>query len=181
MKRMSMMQGILCLKCPFCSTILKVRNTPGIEEKNVTCPVCKRNSRFMDFKVIVLDETDDETDLGDRTDINIHKNDEIGKLKVLDTGYEHSLQIGINTIGRKAKSSKADIQIVTSDMKMSRLHAAIEVVKRNDGDYSYYFFNMKNMNKTYINEQLVGKEDRYILRGGEIIKLAHTVIKFTMD
>lgn len=40
---------------------------------------------------------------------------------------------------------------------------------------------MKNMNKTYINEQLVGKEDRYVLRGGEFIKLAHTVIKFVIN
>lgn len=70
-KRLGMTQDILCLKCPFCSTVFRVRNVPGIEEKNVTCPVCKRNAKFVNFKMIMPDEAGDETDLGEETDYRI--------------------------------------------------------------------------------------------------------------
>lgn len=50
-----MLQGEskLIIKCPFCGTPLSVKNIPGIEKKNLTCPVCKCKAPFTSFKSAV--------------------------------------------------------------------------------------------------------------------------------
>lgn len=44
------MSDVIQIKCPFDGTILSVRNQPGIESKNVTCPICKNSYPFHEYK-----------------------------------------------------------------------------------------------------------------------------------
>lgn len=44
-----LMNDIIVIKCPWCSTPLKVRNQPGLENKSITCPVCSNKSPFTSF------------------------------------------------------------------------------------------------------------------------------------
>ena len=58
-----MLQGEskLIIKCPFCGTPLSVKNIPGIEKKNLTCPVCKCKAPFTSFKSAVKNDHEDTT------------------------------------------------------------------------------------------------------------------------
>ena len=44
------MDEIIQIKCPFDGAILSVKNQPGIETKNVTCPACKHKYPFTQYK-----------------------------------------------------------------------------------------------------------------------------------
>lgn len=48
--RSKMDQDIITIKCRNCDAVLKVRNCSGIEDKYITCPVCKQRSRFSFYK-----------------------------------------------------------------------------------------------------------------------------------
>ena len=54
------MDDIVKIKCPYCGSVLSVKNQIGIESKSVTCPICKQKSPFMDFKK-VIDKSNDES------------------------------------------------------------------------------------------------------------------------
>ena len=43
------MDEIIQIKCPFDGAILSVKNQPGIETKNVTCPACKHKYPFTQY------------------------------------------------------------------------------------------------------------------------------------
>lgn len=43
---------IIKIKCPWCGSVLSVKNRPDIETKNVTCPVCKQKSAFTQFTLL---------------------------------------------------------------------------------------------------------------------------------
>ena len=88
----------------------------------------------------------------------------------IGTSHMYTLSLGINTIGRKAQTSNATVQIDTDDLTMSRSHSIIEVRKLKTGGYIHYFSNAQNKNATYINSGLIENGDRIILHGGEIIK-----------
>lgn len=102
------------------------------------------------------------------------------KLAVLidDEGNEYQLQEGRNTIGRKADSSTATIQIPTKDRSMSRNHIAITAVPKPSGGYKYTICNTENKFGTYINDSELEK-GRYIsLLNGDKIRLSRTVLTF---
>lgn len=102
------------------------------------------------------------------------------KLAVLvdEEGNEYKLQEGRNTIGRKADSSTATIQIPTKDRSMSRNHIAITAVLKPSGGYKYTICNTENKFGTYINDSELEK-GRYIsLLNGDKIRLSRTVLTF---
>lgn len=175
------------IKCPHCSAILQTKKFAGIESKNIKCPVCKTMTKFTDYKVPnqhAQQATDDDTIIpgksnnNDITELNGGKQTIIGKLQDPATQTRYTLQMGVNVIGRKAHSSSANVQIETDDSKMSRAHSVIEVLKLKNGEIVHHFSNAKNKNATYINARLIEDEDRIVLHGGEVIKMANTVLKF---
>lgn len=176
---------LLRIKCPNCGAVLTIKNMPGLETKNIPCPVCKKISKYTDYKApkpqTYSSGEDDRTSTGDATQPGNLKQWGIGKLQKPGTNQQYKLTLGINTIGRKAQSSNATVQIDTDDRSMSRAHSTIEICKLKAGGYIHYFSNAQNKNDTYVNSQLIEKGDRIVLHGGETIKMAKTVLKFVLD
>lgn len=176
---------LLRIKCPNCGAVLTIKKIIGLESKSIPCPVCKKISKYIDYKTpkqqYTPQDEDDTTTTGDETQIDHLKQGGIGKLQKIGTSQMYCLSLGVNTIGRKAQTSNATIQIDTDDLTMSRVHSTIEVRKsKTGGGYIHYFSNAQNKNATYINSELIENGDRIILHGGEIIKMSNTTLKFML-
>lgn len=185
------MDEIIQIKCPFDGALLSVKNQPGIETKNVTCPICKHTYPFSQFKRVVSNaaqneppteypdpETPTEIKTGNTVygDINLT----IGTLTLPGTDITYQLKPGRNVIGRKATKSAADFQIPTGDKRsMSREHIVIEV-KKVPGKG---FVHCLSLYKEAVNETFVGSEplvfgDCIVLGDGDIINLPDASLKF---
>lgn len=178
-----MNQEIRKIKCPICGAILKVQYAPGVEAKTVMCPVCKKASKYNSFKQI----SEQNNVMEDETETDLGRNNEetqvarIGTLIQTGMGRKYELKPGRNTIGRKASTSPATIQIETNDLYMSRDHAEIVVKQNKYGEYMHIFRNSKNKNDTFVNGQKVENGDELVLYGGEIIKMANTQVRFELS
>ena len=96
----------------------------------------------------------------------------MGKL-VDGNGEEYLLRQGVNTIGRKASTSNATLQINTADRYMSRSHAIISV---NAG--IHIIRNHENKNPSYVNGIMIVGNDQVVLNDGDNVKLGNTVLTF---
>ena len=192
------------IKCPTCGKVLRLQDAPSINAASFTCPVCKEKhivgncQRYAEQPKPALspgEETrygyppmqqqgGDETRIGqqprqggdDETQMSPASQPAAGAL-VDCTGRTYHLRSGINTIGRKAASSAASIQIATEDRTMSRSHAIIEV--RNTGRQSIHVLrNGANKNPSYLNGSLIGRQDQLILNNGDRIKMGNTELTF---
>lgn len=183
------MDEIIQIKCPFCGSILSVKNMPGIESKSVTCPICRHKYPFTQFKRMASapDEHyhpggDEDTDYGDdSTTTDMSKmNYTIGRVIIIGSGIEYRLKPGRNVIGRKSPNSAADFQIDTDDRRlMSREHIVIEVKKVPAKGFVHYIsLFKKKVNKTYIGNEPIEYGDCIVLSHGDIIKLPDAALKF---
>lgn len=186
------MNEIIQIKCPFDGAVLSVRNQPGIETKNVTCPICKHKFPFAQFKRVKASSDNDEPDTeypdeestghGDdsMTKYDLPKNFILGNVKLMETGMSYQLRLGRNVIGRKASRSEANIQIDTAGKRMmSREHIIIEVknVPAKGLVHCVSLFKDK-INKTFIGNTPLIYGDRIILSHGDIIKLPDATLIF---
>lgn len=153
------------IKCPECGAVLTAIYQSKV--KVVKCPVCKQTHLFAEFKTW-------QPIVAEGTDTNYEQNNEtLGELIDLTTGKTYRLSSGVNTIGRKAKTSTATVQIETTDGYMSRVHAEIKY------ENGFHFFRiLSDKNEPIVNGQLVTKADSLILQGGERIKLGNTELLF---
>lgn len=192
------------IKCPTCGKILRLQDSPTINTASFTCPVCKEKhvvgncQRFVEQpkpQQPVGEETQygptasrmssgDETQyagggystIGEETQIYSTPQSNIGSL-VDALGRTYKLCLGINTIGRKASTSSATVQIDTTDRTMSRSHAVIEV--RNVGGQMVHILkNGANKNPSYHKGSLVGASDQMILNNGDKVKFGSTELIF---
>ena len=192
-KKEMIMDDIIKIKCPYCGSVLSVKNQIGIESKSVTCPICKQKSSFMDFKKVIDQSNDESTQYpGDdektsyktssdpKTEIGSGLNFTMGRLKVLPSGPSFQLQPGKNIIGRRATHSSADFQIPTEGSKrLSREHLVIEIKKVQGKGFVHY----ASLCKQKVNRTLIGNEplefgDCIVLNDGDIIKLPDVNVKF---
>ncbi len=170
--------------CPTCGSILSVRSVPGMETKNVTCPVCKKTFPFTRFKVIEKADEDEHTrypgeeDHGE-TEVNRDKNYTLGRLYVPVLGLSFQLGLGKNIIGRKASGSAVPIQIPCQTKRMSREHLVIEIKKvLGQGFVHYVSLNKEQVNPTYIGNCQLEYGDKIVLKHNDIIKLPDMEIRF---
>lgn len=189
------------IKCPTCGKILRLADAPNINQATFTCPVCKEKHVVGKCQRIVIDQTQyqcnsnnagDETQIGNRSiggdetkiaqGVNetrigfAPKQQTVGRL-VDNNGREYRLSIGVNTIGRRASSSTATIQIYTEDRYMSRSHAIIE--SRQIGEQIVYIVkNGNNKNPSYLNGVLIGANDQLILNDGNSLLFGKTKLIF---
>lgn len=188
------MQEIIQIKCPFCGSVLSVKNQPGITTKNVTCPICKFKNRFDRYKCVGPDSsgTEDvrkhqfgyrathdrgaEDSMTDFPSVNFT----LGRLVREDNKEKYQLKPGRNVIGRKGQKSGADIQIDTADKRsMSREHVVIEVKKEVAKGFVHYISLFKEkVNPTFVGSEQLMFGDCFILNSGDIVKLPDTTLRF---
>lgn len=191
---------IIKIKCPNDGSILAVKNHPGLENKNITCPVCKRLISFKDFIKIDQDDVktkykdnDEETQYGSKgnnkeyTKVKDLENLVIGELKIDGEGAApYKLKVGKNIIGRKPEAqnsaSKADIQIPTGGKKrMSREHFVIEVKRVEGKGFVHYASLFKaEVNATSVNGTKIEFGDCVILKHGDKVELPDKTLLFEL-
>lgn len=180
------------IKCPSCGKILRLKDAPNINNLTFTCPICKEVHKVGDCQRYI--DPPKNPIAGEETQYNYpsqkaNNTDEtmvfgasqqtaIGRL-VAPNGRTYRLNMGINTIGRKASTSQATVQIDTTDQYMSRSHAVIEV-KIVGGKAIHIFHNGANKNPSYLNGTLVESSDLLILNDGNVLKLGMTEITFKL-
>lgn len=191
------------IKCPTCGKVLRLQDAPNINAASFTCPVCKEKhivgkcQRYVEQPKPMVssgDETryggasarqgDDETRIGsqpqcggsDETRIGSASSPAVGVL-MDNMGRTYQLRLGINTIGRKAASSPASVQIATDDRTMSRSHAVIDV-SHAGGKTIHILRNGANKNPSFLNGSLIGQQDQLILNNGDRIKMGNTEMTF---
>lgn len=189
------MDEIIQIKCPFDGAVLTVKNQPGIETKNVTCPICKHKYPFTQFKRVIATPGNDDPDTeypgqypGERTrysedtEVNDNPNFNIGMLVHEGPGKRFRLKPGRNVIGRKAQKSQADIQIDTADKRaMSREHIVIEIKNEAKQGFVHYISLAKEkVNKTFVGGEQMYFGDCLILSDGVEIKLPDATLRFVI-
>lgn len=196
--------GEIKIKCPTCGKILRLQDAPNINAASITCPVCKEKhvvgkcQRYVEQPKPTASSGDatryrsafaqqqggDEARIGsqpqhgsgDETRIDSASRPAVGVL-VDNMGRTYALRSGINTIGRKASSSAATVQIATDDRTMSRSHAVIEVSNAG-GNTIHILRNGANKNPSYLNGTVIGPQDQLILNNGDRIRMGNTEMTF---
>ena len=196
--------GEIKIKCPTCGKILRLQDAPNINAASFTCPVCKEKhvvgkcQRYVEQPKPTASSGDatryrsafaqqqggDEARIGsqpqhgsgDETRIDSASRPAVGVL-VDNMGRTYALRSGINTIGRKASSSAATVQIATDERTMSRSHAVIEVSNAG-GKTIHILRNGANKNPSYLNGTVIGPQDQLILNNGDRIRMGNTEMTF---
>lgn len=191
------------IKCPTCGKVLRLQDAPNINAASFTCPVCEEKhvvgkcQRYVEQPKPMVSSGDetryggasarqggDETRIGsqpqcggsDETRIGSASSPAVGVL-MDNMGRTYQLRLGINTIGRKAASSPASVQIATDDRTISRSHAVIDV-SHAGGKTIHILRNGANKNPSFLNGSLIGQQDQLILNNGDRIKMGNTEMTF---
>ena len=190
------------IKCPSCGVVLSVKNSKDEAVKLITCPQCKAtlSVRFKPQKPLEANthlangqqqaggetqygpsanqgETqlaDGFTDHGETQQRTHHMVAETACLEV--DGRTYQLYEGVNTVGRKALSSQASVQIVTADHYMSRQHAKIVVTRLAGGKLKAVISNDRNKNISTIDGQDLLQGDAIVLSDGDRIVMGKTTV-----
>ena len=164
----------ISIKCPTCGKILRIKETPTINTAKFICPVCKekhivgncqriQKNRPKDIEATQYG-TSQSTTSGSAEDTQYEPNGSgaveetrvanapvnVGYL-VDSAGRRYQLSKGVNTIGRKAMTSNATVQIDDPNGYMSR---------------------------SYVNGNLVNEGDQLILNHGDRLKLGFNELTF---
>lgn len=91
-------------------------------------------------------------------------------------GRTYPLQNGVNTIGRKASTSKASVQVDTDDHRMSRHHAQLQLDSLGNGIVKLKISNWQNKNGTWVNDTLLADGEVIIVKPGDRIRMGETVV-----
>ena len=165
--------------CPRCQVRLSVTNSKHEDVKRIVCPQCGKQ---MDIRFRRPKSEDGATQLGG---VPTGGETQLGGAVVhpmschlMLNGKRYDLQIGRNTIGRKAKTSTADVQLDTDDLFMSRQHAIINVRRLPNGGITTSISNDQNKNATLVNNMELAKADEIVLNDGDQIKMGETIVTF---
>lgn len=187
------------IKCPQCGVVLDVKNSQNESVKQITCPSCKAT---LQVKFPVQQEVmeartyyapsqkpvigkDGATQLAgglNGTTQLVMPTDKAPQQARLEfEGHSYLLAEGQNIIGRKGSTSKATVQIDTTDRYMSRQHGSITITTLSDGSTKAVLSNYQNKNLTTIDGQPIETGDAIRLTNGERIQMGHTIVTFKLS
>lgn len=170
----------LKITCPSCKSTLTIASAPGIEQKVLTCPVCKYkatvNSYINAAMNIRVQGNDEPTEYGPAVP-HIAKSTRPAHLKA--NGESYPLQPGSNTVGRKAATSQARIQI-EGDGYMSRMQGIFYVENTSEG-YRYRFEELKAPNHTSIRGTILAEGDVVAINPGDTLIMGETRVQLEND
>ena len=168
--------GRMKIVCPNCRSLLTIEETPGIADKMLSCPICRFRAKVAVYQQQVFghnksnDDDDDEP-----TQVNFGMMDRtIGSL--FYGTEEYSLHKGQNTIGRRAKTGRAEVQI-SDDRYMSRQHAVI-TIKEGGSGLEHYLQPTNPKNPIKVNGKPLQNADVVVLQWGDKLTFGHTELIF---
>ena len=171
---------VVKIKCPNCGGRLTVKLNSMNPEIMIPCPICKMPSSLKAYK-------QGTNSFGDETHIGISVvNGVVGKLNIQDSSLSpFQLKMGRNVVGRKATTSKADIQIpiqIDGRSRTSREHLVIDVEKVSGKGIVHYLslYPKEQINETRLNGEALSKVDRVVLKHGDKITLPEAVLVFEL-
>lgn len=171
------------IKCPWCSAVLIVRRKPGMESMNVTCPVCKRQYPYVQFKPV------EEAADGGNTCYPVREGNgpdgdgrAAGSLSIPSTGQSLPLRLGKNIVGRESPRGNADVPIDTrGNKRISREHLIINVYEAGGKGLVHAVSLFKErVNPTSINGVPLSYGDTIVLRHGDVINLPDLDVRFVL-
>lgn len=162
----------LDIKCSKCSRIAELsyedNKVPDLDEL-VKCSYCNSSAALMSYLPSVANDN------CERNEGEVARFTSSVELELHGGNMENmKLNDGCNVIGRKANSSKADIQLPVKAEKsrLSREHIVINVKKDNQGEYECLLsLFKKEVNETFCNNHKLEYEKPYALKNGDEIKL----------
>lgn len=170
------------IKCPNCQVQLDVRNSKNEAVKTIKCPKCGATItvRFQQRPVAPPQPAEGETIVGP---IGPQKPAEARQLRpaLSHNGRLYQLSPGPNTVGRRAQTSSAKIQIdVPEDKYFSRTHAVINVIPLPGGGVKASISEANNKNPIFVKGQPLLKGDQLILSEGDEIRMGNTSLIYTV-
>jgi len=191
--------------CPKCKAVLDVKNSQNEMVKQITCPSCKTvlQVKFQpqqepieaptyyappkqpatDCGETQLADNSGETVLGGGLNgaTQLYTPTQKATAKLTYEGKDYPLKEGQNIVGRQGTTSKATVQIETTDRYMSRQHCSITVTTLPDGTKKAVLSNYQNKNLTTIDGQLIETGDAIRLTDGNSITMGHTTVTFKLS
>lgn len=164
--------------CPNCRSRLSIVDVPGIQDKMLTCPICKYKAKVGLFMMGQAAKggqgaSSEQTQLPDDT---LLKNRDMGQMRVIQTGQICELRKGSQVLGRLATSGTADLQIGSDNYKdefMSRRHVQIDVVQGARG-FEHHLVEIGSKNIIQLNGKDIKRGDQIVLRFGDKLTLGET-------
>lgn len=193
------------VKCPCCGAVLAIMKQENVENKAVTCPICKERSPLVQFKVLgepvsnpapqpkpapqpvhkpepQPDQNSSSTEFDPGTIINLTNTPGI-LVRIDESAEDIVLKVGKNVIGRKVScGTNADFMIATPGKnRLSREHLVIEVKQAgNNGFVHNVSLYKEKVNDTYVGTEKLEYGDCLRLEDGDIIKLPDATLKFVL-
>lgn len=173
--------SVFSVVCPNCRSRLDIQDAPDIQEKMLTCPICKFKAKVSVYQLGQAGKggqgsTDEATRLPGSFGQQV-KND-TGQMRVIQTGQICELCMGSQVLGRLATSGTADLQIGSDhyrDEYMSRRHVQIDVVKTQQG-VEHHLVEIGSKNIIQLNGRDINRGDEIILKFGDKLTLGKTDI-----
>ena len=189
------------IQCPNCKVVLDVKNSKDEEVKQISCPKCKTLLKV----TFDLQQTPEEpveahtfyaapqkpsVDSG-ATQLSAgsfgatqlaaasHKSETQAKLMFGLVSYP--LKEGQNIVGRMGSTSKATVQIETTDRYMSRQHCSITVKTLPDGTKKVVLSNYQNKNLTTVDGEPIETGDQIRLTNFNKITMGMTTVTFKLS
>ena len=174
------------IQCPQCGVVLDVKNSKNESVKLISCPSCNAALQIKFepqkepleahtfYAPKVSTESDGSTELAP-------PNKTQNSACLIYEDYTYHLEMGDNVIGRKGTSSKASIQIATTDRYMSRQHCRINVSLLPDNNLKTVLCDYQNKNMTSVNGQAIVQGDEIRLMDGDKITMGETTLTFKLS
>jgi DNA-directed RNA polymerase subunit RPC12/RpoP len=175
------------IKCPSCGVILEVPQKGDEPVRVIRCPNCSHA-----LKVTFQQEKpkdDGETVYGGGAGAPLHTQEDEGHTVFASTkktaqgmlrfkGQSYPLGMGLNTVGRKASHSDANVQIPTDDRHMSREHAFVNMTRIANGSLKAIISCCKDRITTIVGGQPLQVGDQVVLTNGVKVTLGNTILEY---
>lgn len=187
--------------CPKCKAVLDVKNSKNEAVKQIACPSCKtalqvkfpplqEQQNPMEAHTFYAPPKQPMADNGatqlagatyGATQLYTPSQAPSAKTRLSFGGKDYLLEEGQNIVGRQGTTSRATVQIETTDRYMSRQHCSITVTSLPDGTRKAVLSNYQNKNLTTIDGQPIETGDTIRLTDGNSITMGHTTINFKLS